>query len=117
MHSQIDQLNLGAVAQGNGLQTLVRHLEKQQTLIASIPTIRPLTGRRAARHLAFDYRNSPFTGMRSSPRHRHLAREGTPIYATASGWSLLGVKGLLGRTIIIDHGHGLTTIYGHCSGS
>jgi murein DD-endopeptidase MepM/ murein hydrolase activator NlpD len=118
MHSQVDQLNLGAVTQGNGLQTLIGHLEKQQTLIASTPTIRPIdpdseqlvTSR-------FDYRNSPFTGMKEFHRAIDIsAREGTPIYATASGVvTFSGVKGLLGRTIIIDHGHGLTTIYGHCS--
>jgi murein DD-endopeptidase MepM/ murein hydrolase activator NlpD len=118
MHSQVEQLNLGAVNQGNGFQTLVGHLEKQQTLIASTPTIRPIDP--DAEQLVtsrFDYRISPFTGAREFHRAIDIsAREGTPIYATASGVvTFSGVKGLLGRAIIIDHGHGLTTTYGHCS--
>ena len=118
MRSQVDQLNLGAVNQGNGFQTLLKHLEKQQTLIASTPTIRPIDT--DVEHLVssrFEYRFSPFTGAKEFHRAIDIsAREGTPIYATASGVvTFSGVKGLLGRTIIIDHGHGLTTTYGHCS--
>jgi murein DD-endopeptidase MepM/ murein hydrolase activator NlpD len=118
MHSQVDQLTLGAVNQDNGFQTLVAHLEKQQTLIASTPTIRPIDP--DAEQLVssrFEYRLSPFTGAKEFHRAIDIsAREGTPIYATASGVvTFSGVKGLLGRTIIIDHGHGITTTYGHCS--
>jgi murein DD-endopeptidase MepM/ murein hydrolase activator NlpD len=118
MHSQVDQLTLGAVNQDNGFQALVKHLEKQQTLIASTPTIRPVDP--DVEQLVssrFEYRLSPFTGAREFHRAIDIsAREGTPIYATASGViTFSGVKGLLGRTIIIDHGHGITTTYGHCS--
>jgi murein DD-endopeptidase MepM/ murein hydrolase activator NlpD len=118
MHSQVDQLTLGAVNQDNGFKALVTHLEKQQTLIASTPTIRPIDP--DVEQLVssrFEYRISPFTGAREFHRAIDIsAREGTPIYATASGVvTFSGVKGLLGRTIIIDHGHGITTTYGHCS--
>jgi murein DD-endopeptidase MepM/ murein hydrolase activator NlpD len=118
MHSQIGQLNLASVTQENGFKSLLTHLEKQQSLLASTPTIRPIdpdveqlvTSR-------FDYRNSPFTGAREFHRAMDIsAREGTPIYATASGIiTFAGNKGLLGKTVIINHGHGLTTTYGHCS--
>ena len=96
MHSQVDQLNLGAVTQGNGFQTLVRHLEKQQTLIASTPTIRPIDP--DAEQLVtsrFDYRNSPFTGMKEFHRAIDIsAREGTPIYVDRlRGGHLLGREG------------------------
>jgi len=118
MRSQVDQLNLAAVTQANGFQALVGHLEKQQTLIASTPTIRPIDP--DAEQLVtsrFENRISPFTGMKEFHHAIDIStREGTPIYATASGVvTFAGVKGLLGRTIIIDHGHGLTTTYGHCS--
>lgn len=118
MHSQIGQLSLASVNQEKGFKSLVTHLEKQQSLLASTPTIRPIdsdieqlvTSR-------FDYRISPFTGSREFHRAIDIsAREGTPIYATASGIvTFAGNKGLLGKSIIIDHGHGLTTTYGHCS--
>jgi murein DD-endopeptidase MepM/ murein hydrolase activator NlpD len=118
MHSQVGQLNLGAVNQCNDFQALVRHLEKQQTLIASTPTIRPIDpDDEQFVSSRFDYRNSPFTGLKEFHRAIDIsAREGTPIRATAAGVvTFAAVKGLLGRAIIIDHGHGLTTTYGHCS--
>jgi murein DD-endopeptidase MepM/ murein hydrolase activator NlpD len=118
MHSQVAQLNVASVNQEDGFKSLVAHLEKQQSLLASTPTIRPIdpdveqlvTSR-------FDYRISPFTGSREFHRAIDIsAREGTPIYATANGIvTFAGNKGLLGKAIIIDHGHGLTTTYGHCS--
>lgn len=118
MHSQVEQLKVAAVNQGNGFQALVGYMEKQQFALASTPTIRPIDP--DAEQLVtsrFEYRNSPFTGIKEFHRAIDIsAREGTPIYATASGVvTFSGVKGLLGRTIIIDHGHGLTTTYGHCS--
>jgi murein DD-endopeptidase MepM/ murein hydrolase activator NlpD len=118
MHSQIDQIHVAAVHQENEFKSLVSHLEKQRRLLSSIPTIRPidpdveqLTTSR------FEYRSNPFTGGREFHRGIDIsARQGTPIVATAAGMvSFAGSKGLLGKTIIIDHGHGLTTTYGHCS--
>jgi murein DD-endopeptidase MepM/ murein hydrolase activator NlpD len=118
MHSQIDQLHLAAVNQETDFTSLVGHLEKQRRLLASTPTIRPidpdveqLTTSR------FEYRSNPFTGMREFHRGIDIStREGTPIYVTASGTvTFAGNKGLLGKTVIVDHGHGLTTTYGHCS--
>ena len=42
------------------------------------------------------------------------ARRGTPVKATADGKvTFSGSKGLLGKTVIIDHGHGIVTRYGH----
>jgi murein DD-endopeptidase MepM/ murein hydrolase activator NlpD len=118
MRSQIGQLNLAAVNQENGFKSLVNHLEKQQSLLASTPTIRPIDPEvEQLVSSRFENRNSPFTGMREFHRAIDIsAREGTPIYATAAGIiTFAGNKGLLGKTVIIDHGHGLTTTYGHCS--
>jgi murein DD-endopeptidase MepM/ murein hydrolase activator NlpD len=118
MHSQVDQLTLAAVSQEGNFQELVAHMEKQRGLIASIPTIQPID--REIEHLVtsrFDFRLSPFTNAREFHKGYDIsAREGTPIYATAAGTvTFAGDKGLLGKAVIVDHGHGLTTTYGHCS--
>ncbi len=118
MHSQVDQLTLAALNQENHFSSLVAHIENQRGLLASIPTIRPIDP--DTEHLVtsrFEYRLSPFTNVREFHKGYDIsAREGTPIYASAAGIvTFAGDKGLLGKTIIIDHGHGITTTYGHCS--
>ncbi|HCW50487.1 MAG TPA: hypothetical protein DGR79_00230, partial [Clostridiales bacterium] len=43
-------------------------------------------------------------------------RVGTPIVATADGTVVFaGWNGLYGRTVVIDHGYGWSTLYGHCA--
>lgn len=43
-------------------------------------------------------------------------RKGSPIVASDGGTvSYSGWKGALGYTVIIDHGRGIQTVYGHCS--
>jgi murein DD-endopeptidase MepM/ murein hydrolase activator NlpD len=118
MHSQVDQLTLAAVNQDGRFKALAAHIEKQQGLLASTPTIRPIDP--DTEHLVtsrFEHRLSPFTNTREFHKGYDIsAREGTHVYATAAGTvTFAGDKGLLGKALIIDHGHGLTTTYGHCS--
>lgn len=43
-------------------------------------------------------------------------KKGTPVSSTADGFVLYSaVKGLLGKVVIIDHGHGIVTRYAHLS--
>jgi murein DD-endopeptidase MepM/ murein hydrolase activator NlpD len=118
MRSQVGQLNLAAVNQDQGFASLVTHLEKQQRMLASTPTIRPIDPAVESWVTSkFDWRISPFTNQREFHKGFDIAaREGTPIYVTAGGVvTFSGNNGLLGKTIIVDHGHGITTTYGHCS--
>jgi len=118
MRSQVGQLNLATVNQDNGFASLVTHLEKQQRLLASTPTIRPIDpDSESWVSSKFDWRTSPFTNQREFHKGVDIAvREGTPIYVTAAGVvTFAGNNGLLGKTVVVDHGHGITTTYGHCS--
>jgi murein DD-endopeptidase MepM/ murein hydrolase activator NlpD len=118
MHDQSGQLDRAMVHQDDSFKALVTHLERQQRLLASTPTIRPIDpAMESWVSSKFDWRLSPFTNQREFHKGYDIAaREGTPIYATAGGVvTFSGNKGLLGKTVIVDHGHGLTTIYGHCS--
>lgn len=60
-------------------------------------------------------------GWRSRDNHKGIdiaASYGTPIYAAASGTVTLaktGYGGGYGNHIIISHGNGVQTLYGHCS--
>lgn len=112
MHEQTENLSLATINQKQGFNLLLKHLEEQKNLLASTPTIAPAKGWITSK---FGYRTSPFTGRREFHKGLDIAaRRGTPVYATAEGIvTYAKVKGLLGRTIVIDHGHGMVTRFGH----
>ncbi len=94
------------------LQELVTQLEDKHQRLASSPAIWPAQGWLTSR---FGTRISPFTGKRQFHAGIDVAGErGTPVLATANGKVVFsGGKGPLGKTVILDHGHGIRTHYGH----
>jgi len=113
MHAQLNQIDNIAETQKNDFETLEKQLKDQQNLLASTPTIRPIA--KGWISSGFGYRRSPFTGRKEFHKGIDFAtRKGDPIFATADGVVIFAKnKGMLGRTIIIDHGHSLKTRYGH----
>ncbi|KQN97033.1 peptidoglycan DD-metalloendopeptidase family protein [Paenibacillus sp. Leaf72] len=67
----------------------------------------------------FDIRQDPFTGETKSHKGIDLAApEGTPVRSPIDGIvAFVGVKGGYGNCIIIDHGNGIQTLYGHLQNS
>jgi murein DD-endopeptidase MepM/ murein hydrolase activator NlpD len=117
MHEQIEQLNSASLNQEEEFESLLKSLEDQQNLLASTPAIRPISRNvKSWVTSRFGYRMSPFTERREFHKGYDISsRKGTPILATADGVvTFAGKKGLLGNTVVIDHGHGLVTRYGHC---
>ncbi len=112
MHEQTRQLDLASNQQQEGLESLFNFLQDQRTLLSSTPAIRPTNGWSTSE---FGYRTSPFTGLREFHKGMDIAtRMATPVIATADGIvSFTGTKGLLGKIVTIDHGHGVVTRYGH----
>ena len=112
MHEQMGQLKVASTNQSEGFESRLKDLEPKRNLLASTPAISPAKGWITSK---FGYRISPFTGKREFHKGLDIgARKKSSIIATANGViTYIGKKGLLGRVVIIDHGHGVVTRYGH----
>jgi len=95
-------------------ERLLAALVQRRERFAATPSVAPVAGWITS---GFGWRTSPFTGRRQFHRGLDIAAEpGAPILATASGRvAFAGVRGPLGRTVEIDHGHGVRTTYGHAA--
>lgn len=96
------------------LQQLIKSKEK---MLASIPAIQPVSNK-TLNHIAsgFGYRIDPI--YKTPKMHTGLdfaAAMGTPIYATANGSVRFSGydDGGYGNHVIINHGYGYETLYGH----
>ena len=84
-----------------------------------VPTLWPVTGPITS---SFGERENPFGGAGNDEGEFHPGIDisgplGTPIHATADG--VVASAGLIngyGREVMVDHGHGVQTLYGHMSG-
>jgi murein DD-endopeptidase MepM/ murein hydrolase activator NlpD len=90
--------------------------QKQALLLSSTPSIFPVRGLMGN---GYGWRRDPFTGMRDF--HEGLdvvAPVGTKVIAPADGIvTRVGVSGGFGNSVLISHGYGIITRYGHLSAS
>jgi len=109
-----DALRLALIADArvSSLADLVERLEGKRHHLASTPAIWPTKGWLTSR---FGNRISPFTGGRQFHAGIDIAgAEGTNVIAPARGRvAFAGKRGPLGNSIIVDHGYGIRTLYGH----
>jgi murein DD-endopeptidase MepM/ murein hydrolase activator NlpD len=112
LHSRASHLSATALAREASLEDLVERLHGKTKRLASTPSIWPTEGWVTSR---YGYRTSPFTGARQFHGGVDIAgRSGTPILAPADGRVVFaGKKGPLGKTVVLDHGYGVRTTYGH----
>ena len=114
---------------GTGLSRIENELARLEAVVAHLanlsiahdlasmafPSRRPIREGRTSS--GFGTRRDPFTGRPA--RHEGLdfpAPAGTPILASAGGRVVsAGASGAYGNAVVIDHGNGLATLYGHAS--
>lgn len=89
-----------------------RYVRKRSTLLASRPTVWPVRGWISS---AFGDRSNPVTGKSGFHSGVDIANDhGSPIRASADGEvSFAGWEGGYGKLIVVNHGNGFSTYYGH----
>jgi murein DD-endopeptidase MepM/ murein hydrolase activator NlpD len=97
------------------LQSVRTNVEKRNALANATPSIWPAHGWLSS---TMGPRADPVTGSRDYHNGLDIAGEkGQPVYATAAGVvTQAGYQGAYGNLIIVEHGFGLETRYGHLSG-
>ena len=87
----------------------------QKVLLASTPSIWPVRGYLSSR---FGNRTDPFTGQPDFHAGIDISTPiGTKVAAPADGVVVsCSEKGAYGNSIIVDHGYGMVTRYGHLAG-
>ncbi|SJZ80805.1 M23 family metallopeptidase [Sediminibacterium ginsengisoli] len=117
MASQLNTLALRAAYQEKSFVEITDMVKNKEKLLAAIPAIQPVSNKNLNRIASgFGYRIDPIY----KERRAHLgldftAPQGTPIYATADGRvSDAGFNtGGYGNRVVIRHGYGYETLYGH----
>jgi murein DD-endopeptidase MepM/ murein hydrolase activator NlpD len=108
----LDQLAQEAAAQEETLRALTGYFEDQQALLASAPAIWPARGWVTS---DFGYRLDPYTAERKHHLGLDIANAvGTPIVAPADGTCVYAAfESGYGNVVVLDHGNGIKTRYGH----
>lgn len=90
------------------------HIDLQRKILRATPRQWPCDGRISSR---FGYRYHPISRQREFHTGLDIANwRGTPVRATADGWvTFADWQRGYGRLVIINHGYGFNTIYGHNS--
>ena len=106
------QLGEVAASQERSLSKIAGQLESKRAHLAATPAIWPAKGWLTSR---FGTRTSPFTNQKQFHAGIDIAGErGTDVVAPAQGKVVFsGSRGPLGKSVIIDHGYGVRTQYGH----
>ena len=84
------------------------------TRLAAAPNIWPVEGRVTS---SFGERMDPFSGEGAFHKGVDISSDyGTPIIAPADGTvEFAGEENGYGRAVVLNHGHGVTTVFGHMS--
>jgi murein DD-endopeptidase MepM/ murein hydrolase activator NlpD len=114
---QLNNISSRVLFQFKSYENIALLIKNQDVKLASIPAIQPVSNKQLD-HIAsgFGMRIDPVYG--TPKMHKGLdfaAPQGTPIYATGNGTvtTSIGSAGGFGNHVVINHGYGYETLYGH----
>ncbi len=111
---RLEKLEGESKARELSIEELHALLEDQRSILNSTPSVWPSRGFVSS---TFGYRVSPFTSVKKMHEGLDIAApRGTEVLAPADGVvTFNGVKGAYGNLLVLDHGYGLVTRFGHLS--
>ncbi len=116
---RLDRITKQLYIQSKSFDEVVKMAKNKQQLIASIPAIMPLNNKDLKHQPSgYGWRTHPiYKTQEFHPGMDFTAEQGTPIYATGDGVveaADASAQGY-GNHVVIDHGFGYKTLYGHMS--
>jgi murein DD-endopeptidase MepM/ murein hydrolase activator NlpD len=116
---RMDVLSKELVVQSKSLDEILKLAKEKNKLLAAIPAIQPIRNENLKQMASgFGYRSDPFTKARKFHAGMDFtAKSGTPIFATGDGIveKADNTASGYGNHIVIRHGYGYETLYGHLS--
>ncbi len=115
--NQLNNISARVAYQFQSYDVIAKLIKNQDAKLASIPAIQPVSNKQLNRIASgFGMRIDPVYG--TPKMHKGLdftAPQGTPIYATGDGRVTTAARmdGGYGNHVIINHGYGYQTLYGH----
>ncbi len=115
----IDLLERKLVVQSTSFDEVIEMAGTKEERLAARPAIQPISKKDLTNFgSSFGMRYHPILGVVRPHEGIDLsAPAGTPIYATADGTVLMAgyTTGGFGKKVLLDHGFGYQTLYGHCN--
>ena len=114
---RLDKIRKRIYVQSQSFDELIAFASEKEEMLSSIPAIQPLSNKDLKRTASgFGYRIHPI--YKISKFHSGMdftAPTGTEVYATGNGVisTVQSARRELGNHIIVDHGFGYQTVYGH----
>jgi murein DD-endopeptidase MepM/ murein hydrolase activator NlpD len=118
-YSKLEQIERTLVMQSTSFDQVIDLVWSKEEWMAARPAIQPISMKDLVRYgSSFGMRMHPILNVVRPHEGIDLtAPRGTNIYATADGEVIeAGYRaGGFGKKVLIDHGYGYHTLYGHCS--
>lgn len=113
MNLKAKDLQSEAQTQATYLAELDEFFHENETLLASVPSMKPAQGYVTSR---FGFRRAPVGSWQMHKGIDIAANYGTKVVAPADGFvEAVGYSPGYGRHIVLDHGYGVKTIFAHTS--
>jgi hypothetical protein len=111
---RVAHLEKSSLVTETGLSELQTYLVARSAIINATPSLMPINGWLSS---SFGYRRHPLDGSYRLHAGVDIAAEpGTPVRAPADGTVIFsGYKEGYGKVVVIDHGYGIQTVFGHNS--